>query len=69
MEQMKYPRGERVWLGYYDSKKRLRYIITSKESRDFYWLYEAMPDGSFRKFGKSRSPAELGKKYMESIGR
>lgn len=52
MSEPKYPKGERV----------LRFILTSKDSRDFYFLYELV-DGNFRKLGKARSPMELEEKF------
>lgn len=58
MSEPKYPKGERVWVGYYNSNHELRFILTSKDSRDFYFLYELVEDG-FRKLGKARSPTEL----------
>lgn len=58
MSEPKYPKGERVWVGYYNSNHELRFILTSKESRDFYFLYELV-EGNFRKLGKARSPTEL----------
>lgn len=59
MSSLRYPKGERVWVGYYNAQHELLFIMTSKEtSRDYYFLYELV-DGSFRKLGKSRSPKEL----------
>ena len=49
-------------MGYYDSHHELRFILTSKDSRDFYSLYELV-DGNFRKLGKARSPTELEEKF------
>ena len=57
-----YPKGERVWVGYYTEKRELKFIITSKEARDIYFLYE-FTDGSFKRLGKSRSPKELESKF------
>jgi len=57
-----YPKGECVWAGYYTQQHELMFIITSKESRDFYFLYELV-DGKFKKLGKSRSPKELEEKF------
>lgn len=62
MSEPKYPKGERVWVGYYDSHHELRFILTSKDSRDFYFLHELV-DGNFRKLGKARSPMELEEKF------
>lgn len=59
----KYPKGERVWVGYYNQAHELKFIVTSKETmRDYYFLYELV-DGEFRKLGKSRSPKELEDKF------
>jgi hypothetical protein len=49
-------------VGYYDSHHELRFILTSKDSRDFYSLY-GLVDGNFRKLGKARSPTELEEKF------
>lgn len=58
MSEIKYPKGERVWVAYYGNKHELCFIMTSKENREYYFLYE-LNDGAFRKLGKSRSPKEL----------
>lgn len=63
MSSLKYPKGERVWVGYYNAQHELLFIMTSKEtSRDYYLLYELV-DGAFRKLGKARSPKELEAKF------
>lgn len=63
MNMPRYPRGERVWVSFYDKDHELMFIITSKESsRDFYFLYELV-DGSFKKLGRARSPKELEEKH------
>lgn len=63
MENVKYPKGETVWVGYYDVSGDLRFILTSKDNnRDFYFLYEFI-DGRFNKLGKSRSPKDLEDKF------
>ena len=60
---MIYPKGERVWAGYYDRAGNLLFIVTSKEnSRDWYYLYEPAGD-KFKKLGKAKSPPELENKY------
>jgi len=59
----KYPKGERVWVGYYNKEHELMFILTSKESsREFFFLYELV-DGSFKKLGRARSPKELEAKF------
>lgn len=63
MSNLKYPKGERVWVGYYNAQHELLFIMTSKEtSRNYYFLYELV-DGTFRKLGKARSPKELEAKF------
>ena len=63
MSNLKYPKGERVWVGYYNAQHELLFIMTSKEtSRDYYFLYELV-GGTFRKLGKARSPKELEAKF------
>lgn len=54
-----------MWLAHYDAKHELRYIITSKAARDFYFLYE-LRDGKFVKLGKDKSPLALEKKFIKS---
>lgn len=59
---MKYPKGEIVWVSYYNSNKELLFIMTSKPIRDFYFLYEVV-DGEFKKLGKAKNPTELEEKF------
>ena len=57
--ELKYPKGEVVWVGYYNKDRELLFIMTSKEtSREYYYLYELV-DGVFKKLGRARSPKEL----------
>jgi hypothetical protein len=60
--RIKYPKGETVWVGYYTTKQEVRFIMTSKEDRSVYFLYE-FTDGQFKKLGKSKSPVELEEKF------
>ena len=63
MNKPKYPKGERVWVGYYNTEHELLFILTSKESsREYFYLYELV-DGTFKKLGRSRSPKELESKF------
>ncbi len=63
MNKPKYPKGERVWVGYYNADHELLFILTSKESsREYFYLYELV-DGTFKKLGRSRSPKELESKF------
>lgn len=59
---MKYPKGEIVWVSYYSTTGELKFIITSKQTRDFYYLYE-VTDGEFKKLGKASSPIKLEEKF------
>lgn len=65
MDELKCPKGERVWVGYYNAEHELCFILTSKESREFYFLYELV-DGEFKKLGKARTPKELEDKFEVS---
>ena len=60
--ELKYPKGEHVWVGYYNRSGDLLFIITSKESRDWYFLYQLV-DGAFKKLGRAHEPDELVEKY------
>lgn len=57
-----YPKNEFVWVQYCNNEDELVYIITSKQSRDCYYLYE-FTDGAFNKLGKSQSPVDLEAKF------
>ena len=59
----KNPKGEIVWVGHYDINHELRYITTSKPSRDYYYLYEVV-DGKFVKLGRDKSPKKLEEKFI-----
>lgn len=59
---MKYPKGETVWVSYYNSDAELLFIITSKAIRDYYFLYEVV-DGEFKKRGKAKNPTELEERF------
>lgn len=58
-EQPRYPKGERVWVGYHRLDGSLAFILTSKEnSRDYYYLY-SYHNGAFQKLGRGSSPKEI----------
>lgn len=65
MAELIYPKGERVWVGYYNRNHELLFIMTSKEARDYYFLYEVV-DGKFKKLNRAKSPKELEKKFEVS---
>lgn len=62
MLKIKYPKDERVWVSYRSSDGELKYIITSKQIRDCYFLYELV-DGAFKKLGKAKTPILLENKF------
>lgn len=61
--EIKYPKGEKAWTLYSNIKHEPVFLMTSKPARDFYFLYEILPDGSLNKLGKARTPPELEKKF------
>ncbi len=56
------PSTERVWVTLRASNGEIFYI-TSKEARDFYFLYKE-ENGKAVKLGKAKSPFELEEKYI-----
>ena len=59
---MRYPRGEIVWIGYYNKDHKLLFVITSKPARDYYFLY-GVENGELKKLGRAKTPIELEAKY------
>lgn len=59
---IEYPKSERVMVGYYDAEDKLRFIITCKPSRDFYFLYQ-FSSGKFTRLGKDTDPGKLIARY------
>ena len=57
------PMAERIWVKRTKSKGEV-YYITSKENRDFYFLYKE-ENGKAVKIGKAKSPLELESKYID----
>lgn len=62
MSKIKYPKGETVWVTYLNTSKEIKFIITSKPTRDAYFLYELVGD-EFKKVGKARTPTKLVETY------
>ena len=58
----KYPAGEITWARYLNKGGDTICIITSKEARDWYYLYDLV-DGKFVKRGKAKEPPELVEKF------
>ena len=62
-EKLKYPKGERVFTGYYNRSGALLFVITSKEpAREWYYLY-ALENGVLKKLGRAREPPELEERF------
>lgn len=60
---VKAPKGEIAWVGYYNREGDALFILTSKPSRETYFLYEVQPDGALKKLGRAKEPPELEEKY------
>ena len=58
---VEYPRNEMPWIRYCAAGET-RYILTSKEDRSAYFLYE-IADGKPVRLGKAKEPPELVEKY------
>lgn len=56
------PSTERVWVTLKTANGEI-FFITSKEARDFYFLYKE-ENGKAMKLGKAKSPLELEEKYI-----
>lgn len=59
---MPLPKGERAFTGYYNREGILLFVITAKEARDYYYLYE-VKDDVYSKLGRSKNPLELVEKF------
>lgn len=56
------PKTERIWVKRITEKGET-YYITSKDTRDYYFLYKMDGDKAV-KLGKSKSPVDLEQKYI-----
>lgn len=63
MKEIVPPRGEIAWVGYYNADGNPVCVLTSKPARDYYFLYEILPDGKLNKLGRAKSPVELEQKF------
>ena len=67
MPERNCPKGEESWVGYYNREGQRVFLLTSKQNnREWYYLYEDLPDGTLKKLGKAHSPTELEHKYEVS---
>ena len=62
IEKFLTPKNETIWVRYYDAKNNLRFMVTSKQSRDNYFLYE-INDGKANKIGRAISPKDFENKH------
>ena len=58
----KIPNNEIAWVEYFNRNHQPLFLLTSKEARDFYFLYEVVSDG-YKRLGKAPSPIVLEDKY------
>ena len=63
MDSVQCPKGEIVWVIYKNRHGEIVYILTSKTTRDYYYLYEVLKEGKINKLGRSKDPPELEEKY------
>lgn len=63
-KSIKPPRGERVWTTWHSSDGSVTHVITSKDARDYYYIYSVGSDGSLTKLGKAKSPPELEDRFV-----
>ena len=64
MIDIRVPRGEILWVRYLVPSGEPAFAVTSKPSRDWYYLYEVLHDGTLKKLGKAQTPPELEEKYQ-----
>lgn len=57
------PKTEQIWVKQITEKGET-YYITSKDTRDYYFLYKMDGDKAV-KLGKAKSPIELEQKYIK----
>ena len=61
-QKYKYPKGEKVWMNYFNLNGNLMFIVTSKTQLDAYFLYEFI-NGDLKKLGRAKSPFELEERF------
>lgn len=60
---MIYPKNETVWVRHCTPDGDIKFIITSKEIRDYYYIYELQGE-KFVKLGRDKDPKALEEKYV-----
>lgn len=61
IDVIRVPKGETVWAEFL-AKGKPRFVITSKQLRDWYFLYEVNGE-ELKKLGKARTPPELEERF------
>lgn len=62
-DKIKTPKNEVRWVTYCNEAGDPRFLITSKPTRDIYFLYEVQNDGSLKRLSRSTSPGELEEEF------
>lgn len=63
-QELKLPKGEQSWVGYYNRSGERIFLLTSKEnSREWYYLYEVVDGTALKKLGRAHTPPELEEKF------
>lgn len=60
---IKYPKNEIVFVSYYNAAGTPIFVLTSKPSRDVYYMYEVLNSGELKRVGRSKSPIDLEEKF------
>lgn len=61
--EIKAPKNETGMVLYLNKYHIPVFFLTTKQPRDFYYLYEISEDGKLTKLGKAKSPKELEEKF------
>ncbi len=64
MMEIKYPKNENKEVKYIGKDGNPVCILTSKNNREFFILYEVLSNGILNKLGRARSPTELEEKFQ-----
>ena len=64
MSALKLPKGETLWVSYFNKAGERVFALTSREnSRDWYYLYDCA-GSALKKLGRAKSPTELEEKFQ-----
>lgn len=67
-DEIKPPRGEKIWTAGYNSDGLLLYFLTTKVNTHGPFFIYAVEDGAYRKLGSSKSPLILEEKFFPLSG-